>query len=67
MTKYLASTAADQAMDAAIQAHGGYAFDLETDLITLWPKIRLGRIAPINNEMLLNYLGERTLGLPRSY
>jgi alkylation response protein AidB-like acyl-CoA dehydrogenase len=66
-TKYLASTAADMAIDAAIQAHGGYAFVIESDIVTLWPKIRLGRVAPINNEMVLNYLGERTLGLPRSY
>ena len=67
MTKYLASDAADLAVDAAMQAHGGSAFDLDTDIITLWPKVRSTRIAPVNNEMTLNYIAERVLGLPKSY
>jgi alkylation response protein AidB-like acyl-CoA dehydrogenase len=67
MAKYLASEAAHAAMDAVIQTHGGSAFDADTDVITLWPMIRLLRIAPINNEMVLNYISERVLGLPRSY
>jgi alkylation response protein AidB-like acyl-CoA dehydrogenase len=67
MAKYLASCAADLAIDAAIQAHGASAFDVDSDLVTLWPKIRLSRIAPINNEMALNFIGEKLLGLPRSY
>lgn len=67
MAKLLASRAAREAMDAAIQTHGGYAFDRDYDIITLWPMIRLMEIAPINNEMLLNYIGEHVLGLPKSY
>jgi acyl-CoA dehydrogenase len=67
MAKLLASRAAVAAMDAAIQTHGGYAFDRDYDIITLWPMIRLMEIAPINNEMLLNYIGEHVLGLPKSY
>lgn len=67
MAKLLASRAAAAAMDAAIQTHGGYAFDRDYDLITLWPMIRLMEVAPINNEMLLNYIGEHVLGLPKSY
>lgn len=67
MAKYLASEAAHAAIDAALQTHGGSAFDSDTDVITLWPMIRLLRIAPINNEMVLNYISERVLGLPRSY
>jgi acyl-CoA dehydrogenase len=67
MAKLLASRAAAAAMDAAIQTHGGYAFDRDYDIITLWPMIRLMEIAPINNEMLLNYIGEHVLGLPKSY
>jgi len=67
MAKYLASEAADAAIDAAIQAHGGAAFDAESDVVSLWPMIRLLRIAPINNEMVLNYISERVLHLPRSY
>jgi acyl-CoA dehydrogenase len=67
IAKYLSTMAANDAIDAAIQAHGGYAFDLDTDLMTLFPVIRLMRVAPVNNEMTLNYVAERMLGLPRSY
>ena len=50
-----------------LQAQGGYGFDKDHDIITLWPSARLMEIAPINNEMLLNYIGEHVLGLPKSY
>lgn len=65
--KLLASEAAVEACDAALQTHGGYAFDRGYDVIGIWPVARLLRIAPINNEMVLNYIGEHVLGLPRSY
>ena len=65
--KLLGSEAAVAAVDAAIQTHGGYAFSDEYDVATLWPVVRLLRIAPVNNEMILNYIGEHVLGLPRSY
>lgn len=67
MAKLLASRAAVAAVEAAIQTHGGYAFDRDYDVSTLWPMVRLMEIAPINNEMLLNYIGEHVLGLPKSY
>ncbi len=67
MAKYLASTAAGQAIEAAIQLHGGHAWDQRTDIIQLWPMIRLMAQSPINNQMLLNYVAERVLDLPRSY
>lgn len=67
MAKLLASRAAVSAVEAAIQTHGGYAFDRDYDIVTLWPMVRLMEIAPINNEMLLNYVGEHVLGLPKSY
>ena len=67
MAKLLASRAAVSAVEAAIQTHGGYAFDRDFDIVTLWPMVRLMEIAPINNEMLLNYIGEHVLGLPKSY
>lgn len=67
MAKLLASRAAVAAVEAALQTHGGYAFDRDYDIVTLWPMIRLLEIAPINNEMLLNYVGEHVLGLPKSY
>jgi acyl-CoA dehydrogenase len=65
--KLVASEAAVDACDAAIQVHGGYAFEAETDVATIWPVVRLLRIAPVNNEMILNYIGEHVLRLPRSY
>lgn len=67
MAKYLATTAAKDAIEAAIQAHGGHAWDRATDLVQLWPMIRLMTQSPINNEMILNYVSERVLALPRSY
>jgi acyl-CoA dehydrogenase len=65
--KLLASRAATAACDAAIQTHGGYAFNDEYDIATVWPNVRLLQIAPVNNEMILNYIGEHVLRLPRSY
>ena len=67
MAKLLASEAANAAADAVIQSFGGSAFDADSDIVTLWPMIRLLRIAPINNEMILNYISERILRLPKSY
>ncbi|MGD9550844.1 MAG: acyl-CoA dehydrogenase family protein [Burkholderiaceae bacterium] len=67
MAKLLGSEAAVAAVEAALQTHGGYGFDRDYDVVTLWPMLRLLKIAPINNEMLLNYIGEHVLGLPKSY
>jgi acyl-CoA dehydrogenase len=67
VAKLLASEAADLAIDAALQTFGGSAFDTDSDIVTLWPMIRILRIAPLNNEMVLNYIAEHMLGLPRSY
>lgn len=67
MAKYVASEAAFKACDIAIQAHGGYGMTREYDVITFLPNIRAMRVAPVNNEMILNYIGEHFLGLPRSY
>jgi acyl-CoA dehydrogenase len=65
--KLMAAEAAGEAIDACIQAFGGAAFDEDSDVSTLWPIIRLQRIAPINDQMVLNFIAERVLGLPRSY
>src|SRR3990167_4893211 len=67
MAKLLGSQAAVAAVEAAMQTHGGYGFDRDYDIVTLWPMVRLLEIAPINNEMLLNYIGEHVLVLPKSY
>jgi acyl-CoA dehydrogenase len=67
MSKLFASRAALRAVEAAIQTYGGYGFVIENEVITLWPMIRVLQIAPLNNESILNFIGERLLGLPRSY
>ena len=67
IAKYLASEASYAAVDAAIQTHGGSGFDEDSDVITLFPMIRILRVAPLNNEMILNYIADHMLGLPRSY
>ncbi len=67
MAKYAAAEAAVAAVDAAIQAHGGNGLSVEYGLLPLWGMARLLRIAPVNSEMILNYVATHTLGLPRSY
>jgi alkylation response protein AidB-like acyl-CoA dehydrogenase len=67
MAKFLAADMAIRAVDQAIQTHGGLGFTKEIGLIDLWSTVRLFRTAPISREMLLNYVAEWNLGLPRSY
>lgn len=67
MAKLTCTEAAFQACDAALQVHGGYGITREYDVINFLPTIRAMRVAPINNEMILNYLGEHFLELPKSY
>lgn len=67
MAELAAAEAAIEAVDVAIQVHGGSGFTGEVDVITLWPLVRLMRTAPVSREMILNYIGEHVLGLPRSY
>ena len=65
--KYLSADAAFQAADAALQTHGGFGFGKEFHVERYFREARLKRIAPISQEMVLNYLSEHVLGLPRSY
>jgi alkylation response protein AidB-like acyl-CoA dehydrogenase len=67
MAKYAAAEAALAAVDAAIQTHGGNGLSTEYGLVPLWGMARLLRIAPVNREMILNYVAQHSLGLPRSY
>ena len=67
MAKYAAAEAALAACDAAIQTHGGNGVATEYGLIPYWGLARLLRIAPVNREMILNYVAQHSLGLPRSY
>jgi alkylation response protein AidB-like acyl-CoA dehydrogenase len=67
MAKYAAAEAAIAAVDAAIQTHGGNGLSTEYGLVPLWGISRLLRIAPVSREMILNYVAQHTLSLPRSY
>ncbi|MBI2526540.1 MAG: acyl-CoA/acyl-ACP dehydrogenase [Candidatus Rokubacteria bacterium] len=67
MAKYLASEAALQAGDACIDAHGGYGFAEEYDIERKFRESRLYRAAPINNNLIMAFVGEHVLGMPRSY
>jgi alkylation response protein AidB-like acyl-CoA dehydrogenase len=67
MAKYAAAEAAIAAVDQAIQTHGGNGLSTEYGLVPLWGIARLLRIAPVNREMVLNYVAQHSLHLPRSY
>lgn len=65
--KYLAAEAGFEACDAALQTLGGFGYAREYHVERLWREVRLYRIAPISQEMALNYLSQHVLDLPRSY
>jgi alkylation response protein AidB-like acyl-CoA dehydrogenase len=67
MAKYAAAEAAIKCVDQAIQTHGGNGFALEYGLSDMWWGVRLTRTAPVSREMILNYVAEHSLGLPKSY
>lgn len=65
--KYLCAEAGFEAADRALQTHGGMGYSEEYNVARYFREARLLRIAPISQEMILNYLGSHVLGLPRSY
>jgi acyl-CoA dehydrogenase len=67
MAKYFGAEAGIKAVDTAVQCFGGNAYTKEYGIYDLYPIVRLLRTAPINREMILNYIGEHVMGLPRSY
>ncbi|MFB6353066.1 MAG: acyl-CoA dehydrogenase family protein [Halobacteriales archaeon] len=67
MAKFLSAEACYEAADAAVQTHGGFGVAREYDVERYLREARFLRIAPVAQELTLNYLGERVLGLPRSY
>jgi acyl-CoA dehydrogenase len=67
VAKFLAAEAGFAAADAAVQTHGGFGYASEYHVERYWREARLMRIAPVPQEMVLNYLAEHVLGLPRSY
>ena len=67
MAKYAAAEAACDVVDRAVQTHGGNGASQEYGMAGLLVATRVGRIAPVSREMILNFIGERVLGLPRSF
>ena len=67
MAKYAAAEATLAALDAAIQTHGGNGMSSEYGIADLWGMARLLRIAPVSREMILNFVAQHSLGLPKSY
>ncbi|MGH3762982.1 acyl-CoA dehydrogenase family protein [Actinophytocola sp.] len=67
MAKYAAAEATVKAVDTAIQVHGGNGLTTEYGLAALLPASRANRIAPVSREMILNFVAQNTLGLPKSY
>lgn len=67
MAKWLAADACFEAADQAMQTHGGFGYAKEFHVERYWREARLMRIAPISQEMVLNYVTEHVLELPRSY
>jgi alkylation response protein AidB-like acyl-CoA dehydrogenase len=67
MAKYAAAEASLHSLDVAIQTHGGNGMTTEYGLADMWGLARLLRIAPVSREMILNFVGSHSLGLPKSY
>lgn len=65
--KYLGSEAGFEACDRALQTLGGYSYSKEFHVERLWRESRLLKIAPVSQEMVLNYISTKVLGLPKSY
>jgi len=65
--KYLSAEAGFDAADRALQTHGGMGYAEEYHVARLFREARLLKIAPVSQEMILNYLATHVLGLPRSY
>lgn len=67
LAKWLAADAAHFAADRAMQTFGGFGYAKEYDVERYWRESRLMKIAPVSQEMIMNYVAEHVLGLPRSY
>ena len=67
MAKMLAADASFEAANACVQTHGGFGFAEEYDIERKFRETRLYQVAPISTNLILSYLSEHVLGLPRSY
>jgi acyl-CoA dehydrogenase len=65
--KLLAADASWEAAEACMQTHGGFAFAEEYDVERKFRETRLYQIAPVSTNLILSYIAERVLGLPKSY
>jgi alkylation response protein AidB-like acyl-CoA dehydrogenase len=67
MAKYAAAEASIRALDQAIQCHGGNGLAADYGLSMMLGWARVARVAPVSREMILNFVAQHSLGLPRSY
>lgn len=67
MAKYAAAEASIRALDQAIQTHGGSGLTREHGLSAMLATARIARVAPVSREMILNFVAQHSLGLPKSY
>ena len=67
MALYLGANASWEAANACLQTHGGYGFSAEYDIERKFRETRLYQIAPISTNLILSYIGEHVLGMPRSF
>src|SRR5215210_5545842 len=67
MSKLLASEAAWEAANAAVQTFGGYGFRKDYDVERKFRECRIFMVAPVSNNLVLSYIGQHVLGMPRSY
>ena len=65
--KFLASEAAFEVCDRAMQTHGGFCYAKEYHIERMWRESRLMKIAPVSQQMVLNFIAQKVLGLPKSY
>ena len=67
MAKLLASEASWEAANVCLDTHGGFGFAADYDVERKFRETRLYKIAPVSNNLILAYLAQHTLGMPRSY
>jgi acyl-CoA dehydrogenase len=67
MAKLLAADASWEAANVALQTFGGYGFAIDYDIERKFRETRLYQVAPISTNLILSYVGEHMLGLPRSF
>ena len=67
MAKHLAAKASWEAANACLQTHGGFGFACEYDIERKFRETRLYQVAPISTNLILSYVGEHVLGMPRSF